>query len=516
MIPRFGVRIDSQTVATNTGLVLENESHLEDNFDRAWSIPAPANARLTVLGQFGHVLLPRFTIDLKRIFRNLSHTFQFRNIRKRPSFANTFINMSDNGESEYDCGTSSSSDSTDLNELLESDHKRNDKSKVIDLEDGEGTKDDGGGKPSAEERGDLDHIRVTQSSDDEQPTVEGPSDGPPNVPNEASTSTDATNSTNSAANNEGMQTRRSTRQNTPEAEVLKQYDFPNIKMYHLGDKVTFSNIPYQSSACGLGINICREPYTSVLVTEEGDSFRFNEPKGSYGQLVVKLIIDAMKKGKRKAKGKRIGERDYFDVVVKHQVDILIERAGYCEEKITSRQLDLTWKVWKGFNTNGDHNVLVRNLCTRYALIRLGNIPHHGDELRHAIHAVQDYYIEVTKDNSNPGTGQWTLPILHLMNQHIEHYLNIPKIQFHPSERPDKEAHVFRRASNKKIWIHDDNQGRIKVSVEKRPIAVEQLLAFVNDGVAEADQVAMAQDLGPPDGALPTRSNKKRRRSIDDE
>jgi len=509
--------MNSQTVPTHTGMVLEVESHLGDNFDRAWSIPAPADTRLTVLGQFGYVLLPRFTLAPKRIFLKQVHSFQFRNIRKASTLLSTLINMSDNGTSDGGSSTSdssanpssASSSSYNIQELLRDDLGRTGHGDKVDQVDGEKGADDkleqeqDDGKMTEEELAAYKQRQVTQSNDDDddvqvttkpskEDTASDPSKSKPNV------------STRS-------------QKNLSDSETLKQCNIPHLKIYRLGNTVTSSNIPYKASAKGLGVNLCESPYCTVFVTEQGDGFRFNEPKNFYGQSIVKAVIEKMKtkKVKIKGNGKRIGERPFFDDVMKHEVKSLIDRSGFEEEGITSRQLELTWKVWRGFNTEGDYNELLRKICIRYARIRLGVDPRPGDEFIHAIFAVQDEYIDITKDNNNAGDGGWTFPILHLMNQHIENYLDIPKIQFHPSDNADKTAKMYRNGSSTKIWVDDDKQ-RIQVSVEARPIAVELLLDFVNDGVEEADRCALASDLGPPDDALPARANKRKRRSLADE
>ena len=105
-------------------------------------------------------------------------------------------------------------------------------------------------------------------------------------------------------------------------------------------------------------------------------------------------------------------------------------------KLHKRHNDYLWYIWKGFNTDGKRgNECFDDILVHYAEIRLGITPRRLDELGAMTEAIILDYLSPGKAGKDlegkdvKPKKNWVFPILHVINSHMHHFTNIPRIVF---------------------------------------------------------------------------------------
>lgn len=278
------------------------------------------------------------------------------------------------------------------------------------------------------------------------------------------------------------------------SEGLKSYKtFLALPPEQTLDKKT---LPYASTG-SLGIMLQEHrKIATVFATPSGDAIPFNEPKNEYGLKIAGLIVadmrlrkdsaaatlDTPKKGdSAKKSGGKLGERASFDLVLRQEQERLADLLQIEGEPLNDRRLKAMWKVMVGFRPSPGPNVELDAILLGFAKIRLGVFAfrYQYDEFGAATRACQDYYLCTIKDNSAIGVGEWTLPLIHLLNGHMIQR-GLTPIEFSPFRAVDEELHAIRKTHNRDVW-----DGDIDFIVEARENVVKELQDFATEVMGTA-------------------------------
>ncbi len=191
--------------------------------------------------------------------------------------------------------------------------------------------------------------------------------------------------------------------------------------------------------------------------------------------------DAEKDQKPPAKpSKKFKEEEPFNKVMLAEIDNFTQ-SMYLEPEpvIRNRWLELSWKVWGGFNKDTPCNPILKEGASLYAMYRIGLKISDGDELISGIHVVKELLGRHTQGSANAGNGSWMMPILVVFNYHLEHHTPFRKIQF--SERFDIDEYLRthnRRENSKFVEIKKDRD-TTRAYIESDPTMRNKMLAYLN-------------------------------------
>ena len=295
-------------------------------------------------------------------------------------------------------------------------------------------------------------------------------------------------------------------------------------------KLTLKTLPYERpNGNGMGIVLGDVAIVKgVLATEGGDKVLLNKSGASNAmcqKILAEMMADMRRRKAADSSKRRIGERKSFDNVIKTITKQLQDSMLVGPEEPTSRQLDLMWKIMKGFcatassdeeegsGENGvgadkDTNPILDSVLEIYARIRMGKDPVNADELKAAIVAFQKYFVSKATDVKSAGQGFWALPMVVVLNEHMKFRKMTPLAFSNISATDEKVKNNEREKNSKLIWI---NKKTAKVET-RRPVQ-QELRAFVKK-VFKRDLGSIPTDEGAPKEGGEAPASKRPRRSLD--
>ena len=325
--------------------------------------------------------------------------------------------------------------------------------------------------------------------------------------------------------------------------------------------LTARRVPYHTPAWTGNVNLVRSKgnmgvvlapsdnleWTDVFGNEQGSVLLFNEPNNRMGLKLASMIIDVMGEykstgssaKKRKAApgtpstsshdppatpntqtGGKVSEAGPCAEVYKAVVTKLANLLEVDNDDITERQQNYAFYVMKHFALPRDGNHALDQVLLIFARIRLGQYTSEWyepesfrrlDEFKAAIFAIQMALMEFLKSRGEKpretGKPSWTLPIVHMLNDHMT-LRNVEPLVFHETGTTEDLLAPIRASHCNTIFSQQH-----QIYVENRPIVVHQLKKFARD-VMNVNLTDPPLDEGAPTaGATGTPTRRRSRRSL---
>ena len=337
---------------------------------------------------------------------------------------------------------------------------------------------------------------------------------------------------------------------------------PSASVYTIDveNPLTARNVPYFTPVLADNVTLVRSrgsmgvvlaasdslEWTDVYGNEEGSVLPFNEPTNRMGLKLASMIIDVMKDyratgstAKKRKKGAvpttpdgqqapstpsnltggKVSEAGPCSEVYKSVAEYLANQNEIDKPDITEREHSYAFYVMKHFSVPRKGNYALDQVLLTYAKIRLGQYSSEWyqpegfrrlDELKAALFAIQMCLMEFLKSRGEKpkvvGSPNWTLPIVHMLNDHMTFHKLEPLV-FHELGTIEDLLGPIRATHCKSIY----SKGH-EILVENRPHVIEQLKKFAHD-VMEVTLDDPPQDEGPPaegNQGTPTKPRSRRR------
>lgn len=270
--------------------------------------------------------------------------------------------------------------------------------------------------------------------------------------------------------------------------------YPSTELYARDPKYQIIDLNFKARDIGVGIVYNTKRTYKTVLAPGGHICRFNEPKNEYGLKVFcsgfgVVIDEALANDANRADEARgaadfkIKEKEPFMLVLKAESAKLMEHMNFNVEELKSRRVKLMWKVWCGFNSSHDCNLMLKELAKYYAMLRIGIKVCQGDELAAAAQAIKMLYKHHLGGDACDECN-WAMPIILAFNFHLEHHTNFNKICFSDKLDVDKELAAGIRKDNSKVaWItHKVGDEPVQGVVESNASMRLKMFTFINNNL----------------------------------
>ena len=238
-----------------------------------------------------------------------------------------------------------------------------------------------------------------------------------------------------------------------------------------------ANLPFEPSIGGYAQIGPLSPPRDVMVNRQGDKIVTNNHGNEFARLVYaihlgKLHDNAVEEGTESA-------LNLFTVTV-NELNRKITRSLLYEYEVLNTRQERFARRWHRSSTDGtDQNELTVLMHKKYCLIRLGVERFFGDEFQAAIYAVQETFIEETRDTHSAGAGMWALFFVYVLNGHLVQ-LGMTPICFAETAAADEACATGpRRHNSRRITV-----GGTDIKVEARDNVVTELRDYLRNTYQE--------------------------------
>ena len=278
--------------------------------------------------------------------------------------------------------------------------------------------------------------------------------------------------------------------------------------------------------------------TKVMYDGNLNRLRFNEPMNRMGKMIAALVMHDMallkagekpvhepieslspkkkshtiemegtpRKEDKTKNGGKTPELAPLGAVYTTIATKLTDEAELEHDNIHPCRIKCCFLVMKGFNTDHDGNYLLDDVALKFSQIRLGFNPRETDELGAAMIAVELCYIKSQGFKKEVGNSSWTLPIVHMLNDHLI-LRKVTPINFHPIGSEDDKVSPIHESHCTTTWIK-----KTKCKVENHPTVIKELQDFAHK-FTNKDLRALPAHEEPPEQRSAPSLTKRARRSI---